>query len=429
MADLRFITEDPVRRGFEERMRYMNEQEDRDRRITVEDEQQRRDRLLEQAFHEGLNRLYQRPAGAARPPAPAAPSTPVAGTRPVPSPGSAPVAPAPAAPAAPGAAQRNLRAVTAAGPAAGASDPIMQQLLQRPELAAAAIQRHAELQEQARVQREKEDELELRAIDALAAGDLTTYQYLAGKTGLNVPPEIVADARSRAILGQAANLAQNFFSADEAQAGLFISGMMESGGDVMAALQRSGMPRGKPDVKLEDIIIDGQRVKAKIDMLSGIATPITTAEGEMAQAPATGRGTGRVPAQIQLMEYLQTNIRDASGQPISAEQAMALANQAKSNPERAAAQIYAKVYSDMLVGTPQQKHEAAKAATDQFIQYLQSISPTQNLFQGPAGAAPTPAAPPAAAPGAPASTLLPGAAAAPAPPPGLRYNEVTKRVE
>ena len=406
---LDFIRGDPVQEGYDQRMATLEAREDRQRRIDQEDEQTARDRAMERAYHDGLRNLYSRQQSG---PSPGSPVTPAA-PQPAAPPASPPAAPAPSAGGSPTAAAgaANLRSVTAGG----GTDPIMQQLLQDPRLAREALARHAELEAQRQEQEAREDEIEMKAMDALAAGDLTTFNYLAQQTGLQVDPAILADATARANLARGANLAQMFFKGDPEQAGVFINAMMQTGGDVQASLQASGMPRAAPELQLQDILVGDQRVMAKIDMLTGVATPLRTPEGQMVGAPMpAGRGSG-IPAQAQLVEYLRHTMRDAQGNPITPEMAWQLAQQAKANPTQAARQIYSKVYTETF-GDHAQKDAQARQAVQSFLAFMEQENPSAQLYSG----APQPAPQGAQAPAQ--------GGAAPPPPSGSYYDPQTRTV-
>ncbi len=400
---------DPFRESEERRSVFLDQQADRERELA-------RERDLNAAMQAGLQKLLSPPAS------PTAPSSsPPSGPSPSPGAGTQ-VASAGASPAAPSRpvlqGPSPLRGVQAPGIG---SDPLLQELVRRPSTAQAGFQRYTQLNEAQAAAQQREDEIEGQALDALAAGDLTTYQVLAAKTGLDqqIPPQIIADARSRQTVVRATKLAEQFYKEDRQQAGAFFQAMMANGGNVQAAVQAAGLPRNRPDVRLETILLGDQRVLAIIDQMSGIARPVTTEGGDMVQAdPRAGTGAAKVPAQLQVVEWVRTNMTGPNGEQLTADQAWQIANAAKQNPTNAIARVWATVFQDTF-----SREEADRAAAE-FGQFLQQFNPAAAMT---GGAAPQD---PMAQPQQPMGGQLPGVTRQPSSGrPQMRFNPETRDIE
>ena len=190
-------------------------------------------------------------------------------------------------------------------------------------------------------------------------------------------PQVIADARSRQTVVRATKLAEQFYKEDREQAGAFFQAMMANGGNVQAAVTAAGLPRNRPDVSIETIMLGDRRILAIIDKMSGVATPVTTEGGEQVLAdPRAGTGAAKVPAQLQVVEWVRTNMTGPNGEALTADQAWQIANAAKQNPTNAIARVWATVFQDTF-----SREEADRAAAE-FGQFLQQFNPAAAMTGG-----------------------------------------------
>lgn len=244
---------------------------------------------------------------------------------------------------------------------------------------------------------------------AMGRGDAATARYFAERANIPWTAEMAATASNppaRQRLATGLSLAQRFYGADPQQAAAFIDAYNRTG-DVAAAVQAAGTPRGQPQTTLREIELEGRRVIASFDLRDPTQPPVVQrdAAGAPVQAPQRApapQREGALDARVRLLE--------ASGMP--REEALRTAAGAQSTPqqmERAFAGFLRAAGTQIdLMGKPEAEQRAWAE------RQMQAVFPGWR----PAGAARLPAetkAPPA--PAAPATAPLPAAPQDVAPPP------------
>jgi len=303
--------------------------------------------------------------------------------------GSLSAAPAPAGPVAAPAGPAPQAPAPTPGPAIGYSaNPVVSSLVGSGAHGSGA----AALQAQ-----QQQDEWERLAVQALATGDTTTAQHYAGRAGMQIPPEIMGDARMRELWGRAALVAEKFYRDNPKQAGQFVAAYVRSGGDPMAAYGQVGAPLGKPNITAETVLRGDRQVLAFVDSANKTVTYAQDPGGQDVRMPGTAANTS---ADMQLIGAIQA-------QGYSFDEAFRMARLARSNPMKLEADVAEGLY-DGAAGdirdrrTPDEKLRWAQQEARGFVQGLE-----QQTFGTPAA--------PAAAPSAPSAPAAPQPAA-PAPP-------------
>ena len=147
------------------------------------------------------------------------------------------------------------------------SDPVVGRLLDVPGAGETALN----IQQQSA---EREDEMERLAMTALGRGDMEVFRYYSDRSGLNVPPEIVNDARLRDLYSRGTLIAQRLYGrGNQGQAARFFNAFVQNGGDVQAAFGAVGSPAGRPRITATVADAVGNEVNL---LVNSRGTPVTT---------------------------------------------------------------------------------------------------------------------------------------------------------
>jgi len=206
-----------------------------------------------------------------------------------------------------------------------------------------------------------QEDAERLAIQALAAGDMVTFQHWQQKSGLKVPPQALQNAEAGQLFGRAMTAAEAMYKDDPAQAQQFVRAFMQSKGNLEQSIQAVGLPKSKPQYSIETVIDKGQRVLALIDKVSGTAKPVTYGNGMPVMADQTGSNKPTA-------EERKTNHLIAMGIPAQA--AVEIAYGSKTNPQEAEQKLYNTAYEAAVSGftpkTPEQAHALARQAVENY---------------------------------------------------------------
>lgn len=227
----------------------------------------------------------------------------------------------------------------------------------------AAMDRHDYLEATERRDDHDREALERAAIEALGRGDRAAYQYYKGKSGLEVPPGIEADARQAALFARATLIAERYYRGVPAQAHQFVTRFMESGGDLQGTIGAVGTPSAEPRYTIRTILDGDRQILARINARSGTVEPITI-DGKPVEQPLSR--AGKLTGQSREIEYFRQNFTHRDGSPLSHQEAYELWAQSKKNPEKQRREIYEMIYRETQ-GTPEERH---RAATDGVNRYL-----------------------------------------------------------
>lgn len=151
-------------------------------------------------------------------------------------------------------------------------DPILSRLSATPGGGDAAFARQQSLAEQEARRQEQEDQWEKLAIQGLAQGDMTTYDFYSRKAGLELPPEVVNNAKARSLISRGLLVTNDFYKSNPQQGQRFFNAFIQSGGDIQAAYAAAGPPQGRSgrsNVSLETVMRGDQRVLAMINRSTG----------------------------------------------------------------------------------------------------------------------------------------------------------------
>jgi hypothetical protein len=153
-----------------------------------------------------------------------------------------PGAPPPSAP--PPSAQPSRAALrpALASPSGNDFAPLLQELAAVPGGGAAAMQIMLRGQAAERERVRQIERAETLALQALGRGDMQTFHHFAPRAGIQLPPEVIANAEARARLAAAGLLAQRHYRGNEEQAQRFIETYMRTG-NVLEALRAAGAPQ------------------------------------------------------------------------------------------------------------------------------------------------------------------------------------------
>jgi hypothetical protein len=211
------------------------------------------------------------------------------------------------------------------GGSEGFRDPITQALLdQGPAAATAAYERYTNVastrREQAQSARERQNELEEQAIDALNEGNMAGYYHYASQAGMQLPESILQNTRARQLFGQGAKLAKEVYGDNEAQAGRFTQAYIQSGGDAAAAYQAAGTPQDRPSYTIEEVMRDEERILMRINERTGRGQPITDDQGNVVRAgeqPGQDGGADDLTEAEAGIRRIKNTVTTDDGQPIS----------------------------------------------------------------------------------------------------------------
>lgn len=229
LAGVHFIQDPPFNAGYSERMRDLQSRDAAD--AARERDQFAIDEARRQAAEaQAVDKAY-RDVAAAR---------------------TSPVGPAPlsaASPIEPLAVGQGQAAPIAPAPVTSRSSPVLATqtagVLSRTPGGGKAAMAMLELQQR------QQDGWEEMAIKALGTGDLETFKFYQSKSGLQLPPEAMRSAESRANFARAMDIAKTNYKDDPAQGQAFAQTFMGTPGDfqakLMAASERAGPPRSKPN--------------------------------------------------------------------------------------------------------------------------------------------------------------------------------------
>lgn len=341
------------------------EQEDRN----VERQRRRQEEGIDAAYRAGLSEMYGPEQGPVQAPGTVAVTGAGAAAADVPQPGSMGEAAAPAAPQV-GLPQRQ------GGGVPTSMNPILRRLVAQQGGGQGAMQIHQQQAEQQQAQQRREEEMEQVAIRALGSGDLETFRYYQQRLGLRIPENIVNDARARRDLSVGAQLAFQFYREDPAQAQRFAAAYLQSGGDAQAAWQAAGRPYRRPNVSLQTVEYEGQRLLARMGEGGNFLGFVQGPGGQPLQADSGVGAAGRTPAAIAEAQILATWIARAEGREPTHQDmvnAYQTANMAKENPQAAAANLASRLMgqTDMAgrpIYTPEQAQQMAVEMVQGFRQ-------------------------------------------------------------
>lgn len=257
----------------------------------------------------------------------------------------------------------------------GSRDMAFEKLLQTPgtgQFAQAEMQRR---QAAAEAQAREQDEAEATAIEALASGDMVTYQYWSKKANLSLPEGMIRTAEDAQRTGQGMKVAEKLYGEDPAAAQKFLVAYMQNGGDLTGAIQVAGVPRGKENWTMVDLVQDGQTVLARFNTDTG-AIDIPTQGGQPYVTKPTG-SQDRPTALMQNVSFLVDK-----GIAPTHEAAFTLLNSAKTDPLKRA-QLVAETYSSLVEEnqfsaepkTPAELQQEAEQFIDRLIQGAQPTLP------------------------------------------------------
>jgi len=295
------------------------------------------------------------------------------------------------------------------GMAGGGMNPILSRLAQTPGGGATAL---SILNQQSRAdlaQGRRSDAYQRLAMQALGQGNAAVFQYYAGLGGLNVPPEIVANAGLSKRLATASLTAERIYGADPQQASAFVQAYLRSG-DVQQAFQMAGPPRSNPRISIQQVQDAHEGIVRFFAVETtgpnaGTAAPIAGPDG----APLTGspRTSGRRQIIRSADGFMMLNpdgsaspILDPGGQPVRAQTGPTSGTIVQAmNATRAA------VTNDFTIPRERKEAEIDRIMTEAFG------GGWRDQMRGTSAPAPAPAAP---------SPPAPAPAAAAAPPPADR---------
>lgn len=347
-----------------------NQQEERNQQRREQEQQQ----ALDRAMREGLQEMYGPQQGPVQPPASVGVTNQPDGV-----PGGGMQTPQqpqggggrPPGPAGGGQPQPQQRQAGMGG-VPGSTNPILRRLIAQPGGGQAAFDLYQQQAQQQAAAQQREDEMEMVAIEALGKGDLATFRYFQQRTGIQVPEEIVNDATARRNLAVGAELATKFYSGDKAQAQRFAAAFLQSGGDAMAAWNAAGPPRDKPNVSLQTVMHEGQRVLARMGDGGQFMGFVQGPGGQPLQADAGTGAAGRSPASIQEAQTLATWMARAEGREPTHEDmvnAYQTARMAKENPQGAAATLAGRLMGQTdMAGRPLYTPEQAQQTAIEMVQ-------------------------------------------------------------
>ena len=109
----------------------------------------------------------------------------------------------------------------------------------------------------------RKDQFQKLAMEAYGKGDMEVGDYYAGAGGIQIPPELRANAGQMKKLGEAATLSTRIYGTDKAGGARFIQGFLQTG-DVGTAIESAGAP-----------VVQGRRMQVQwVDNGDGRATGV-----------------------------------------------------------------------------------------------------------------------------------------------------------
>lgn len=202
--------------------------------------------------------------------------------------------------------------------------PLLRELTSTPGGGEAALRLLTAGQESAVGYQGRKDEQERLAMQALGRGDMDVFQFYAQRSGLQIPPEVLADRQASQLLSEAALLAEKLYD-DQGQAAAFINSYIGNNGDVRATYAEIGPPIEKPNLDVRAVISGQQEVYAIINKntqeITGYVTDPGT--GQPVSVPRSASGQTE-PSDIREARILVEMSR-AQGVEMSFEEAYRLA--------------------------------------------------------------------------------------------------------
>jgi Transglycosylase SLT domain len=146
-----------------------------------------------------------------------------------------------------------------------------------------------------------EDQMERFALTALASGDTDVAKYWIGKSGITIPPAVLANADLTSRYAKAALLGEQFYKNDPDQGALFVQGYVQGG--PAQGFQMAGPPRANPKVTLRDIQVGDQRQIARFDQSGRMLGTVTGADGNPVQSATGQNGLSSQDSSVKLRDY------------------------------------------------------------------------------------------------------------------------------
>lgn len=152
----------------------------------------------------------------------------------------------------------------------------------------------------------RRDEMEQRALQALARGQIDVGRYLLQQSGSTLPPEVTANMETTQRFAQGATMARSVYGNDRAGAARFVREYLKTN-DPAAALSAAGDPAGQSAGRVQWMDDGtGRAVGILVDPTTGQSRPITDHEGNpVIRAPGQGQ-QGRVADRELRLRMLRT---------------------------------------------------------------------------------------------------------------------------
>ena len=198
-------------------------------------------------------------------------------------------------------------AMPAAAPAQGARprfdyEPIIQRLAATPGGGRAALPLLNQANRTDIAMGRRSDQYAKLVGQALLNGNVQAAQYYGQLSGIQLPPQLLADAGAMKRTGVALRLTTQFYAGDPARAQAFAQAYVRTG-SIDQAFAVAGPPADKPQISLQ-WLRDGEREALYgVNTRTGTAAPITMAPGQPAApnaaAPAGNSPPPAPPGQVQ----------------------------------------------------------------------------------------------------------------------------------